>query len=384
MAPTKSSAVDDGPLTSSVLVNLKTPVNTKDLCDHYSAKLTYQFSKIKKKIRALGYQQSLKINKPSPAQKTQIEREYFKETIEWLSTKTSKTCEASSTFRVQIKNMNEGVSKENQAFSTLTVQDFEVGGTLGHGRFGHVYLARHISSNYVCALKRIAKSQCMKDDDEKFIRRELETHQNLVHRNILKLLSWFHDDRDIYLVLEYAPGGSLYSKLKKQPKGRFDEPTAAQYIAQMAEALRYMHSKSIMHRDIKPENILLGLYNEIKLADFGYSVHSSSGTRSTLCGTLDYLSPEMAIMMLKPGQSKEFYTKAVDQWSLGILMYELLVGKPPFEMRSSAATKKRIAAFKGKGLKFPGHVSKHAEELIIEVRLLSLSVRIRIAACRLT
>ena len=169
------------------------------------------------------------------------------------------------------------------------------------------------------------------------------------------------------MVLEYAAGGSLYSKLNKQPKGRFAERTTAQYIAQMAEALRYMHGKNILHRDIKPENILLGFHNEIKLADFGYSVHSESGFRSTVCGTLDYLSPEVAIMLLKPGKTQEYYTKAIDQWSLGVLTYELLVGKPPFEMKSAKATQKKIANFKGKGLKFPGHVSKDAEQLIREV-----------------
>lgn len=99
----------------------------------------------------------------------------------------------------------------------------------------------------------------------------------------------------------------------------------------MAMALRYMHSKNIIHRDIKSENILVGLHSEIRLADFGYRVHSESGLRSTVCGTLDYLSPEVALMMLKPGKSEEYYTKAIDQWSLGVLMYELLVGRPLFE-----------------------------------------------------
>jgi aurora kinase len=135
----------------------------------------------------------------------------------------------------------------------------------------------------------------------------------------------------------------------------------------MAEALRHMHSKNIIHRDIKPENILLGLHHEIKLADFGYSVHSESGFRSTVCGTLDYLSPEVATMLLKPGKSKSFYTMAIDQWSLGVLTYELLVGKPPFEMKTMEKTQKKIAGFKGKGIKFPAYVSKEAEGLIQEL-----------------
>jgi len=258
-------------------------------------------------------------------------------------------------------------SASSEPHPSLTARDFEVCATLGHGKFGRVYLARHLATNYICALKIISKAQASTQEEEKLIRRELEIHQNLSHKNILKLLSWFHDETSIYLVLEFAPGGSLYSRLKKQPKSRFTEQQTAVYMVQIVSALRYMHSKKIMHRDIKPENILLGLYSEIKLADFGYSVHSESGHRSSVCGTLDYLSPEVAVMMLKPGMSVGWYTKAIDQWSLGILMYELLVGRPPFEMRNTKSTQRKIANFKGKEIKFPGHISQGAEELMREV-----------------
>lgn len=106
---------------------------------------------------------------------------------------------------------------------TLTAHDLKLGRALGRGKFGRVYLARHLTTNYICALKIISKAQCASTFEEKLIRRELEIHQNLAHKNILKLLSWLHDDTSINLVLEYAADGSLYSRLKKQPKGRFDE-----------------------------------------------------------------------------------------------------------------------------------------------------------------
>ncbi|RMZ66179.1 serine threonine- kinase ark1 [Pyrenophora seminiperda CCB06] len=243
-----------------------------------------------------------------------------------------------------------------QHYPPLTAHDFEVGGTLGRGKFGRVFLARHMATNYVCALKIISKAQASTGAEERLIRRELEIHKNLAHKNILKLLAWFHDEKSVYLVLEYAPNGNLFSKLNKQPKSRFTEEQTAIYMTQIASALRYMHSKNIMHRDIKPENILLGLHSEIKLADFGYSVHSESGHRSTVCGTLDYLSPEVAVMLLKPGMSDGWYTKAIDQWSLGVLMYELLVGRAPFEMPDTKSTQRRIANYQGKGLKIPGHL----------------------------
>ncbi|KAF2692173.1 kinase-like protein [Lentithecium fluviatile CBS 122367] len=229
-----------------------------------------------------------------------------------------------------------------------------------------VNLARHRATHYICALKIVSKSLCASTEEEKLIRRELEVHQIMRHANILRFYSWFHNKTSIYLILEYEPSSDLYSKLKKQPNGRFKEHDAARYVTQLAEALRYMHKKHVIHRDIKPENILLGFRNEIKLADFGWSVHSESGFRSTVCGTLDYLSPEVAVMMLKPGQTNRWYTNAIDLWSLGVLTYEMLAGKPPFETKSIKATEKKIANFKGK-IKFPKHVSKGAEEFILQL-----------------
>lgn len=126
----------------------------------------------------------------------------------------------------------------------------------------------------------------------------------------------------------------------------------------MASALLYLHKKHVIHRDIKPENILLGLDDEIKLSDFGWSVHAPSSRRTTLCGTLDYLPPEMV-------ENKD-HNEKVDLWSLGVLCYEFLVGSPPFEdLNGHAATYKRIARV---DLNVPGHVSTDAKDLIQKVR----------------
>jgi aurora kinase len=114
-----------------------------------------------------------------------------------------------------------------------------------------------------------------------------------------------------------------------------------------------------MHRDIKPENILVGLYGELKLADFGYSVHSPSNRRETLCGTLDYLPPEML------ASSKADYSRAVDQWTLGVLTYEFLTGEAPFE-DSPLSTKRRIVTGDMKPL--PASVSPEAKDFVHSVR----------------
>ena len=124
----------------------------------------------------------------------------------------------------------------------------------------------------------------------------------------------------------------------------------------MADALNYCHSKKVIHRDIKPENLLLGIFGELKIADFGWSVHAPSSRRTTICGTLDYLPPEM--IEDKPHDEK------VDLWSLGVLCYELLVGKPPFETATHDGTYHKICRVE---YKCPVYVSVDAADLISKV-----------------
>nr|POE87922.1 serine/threonine-protein kinase ark1 [Quercus suber] len=243
---------------------------------------------------------------------------------------------------------------------------FEIGKPLGKGKFGRVYLARERSTNFICALKVLHKSELQQGKVEKQVRREIEIQSNLAHPNILRLYGHFHDTKRIFLILEFAGKGELYKHLRKAQK--FPEWQAAQYIAQMASALKYLHKKHVMHRDIKPENILVGLHGEIKISDFGWSVHAPNNRRNTMCGTLDYLPPEM----VKPGREENWYTEKVDLWSLGVLTYEFLVGEAPFE-DTPVMTQRRIA--RGE-MTIPGFVSAEARDLI--KRLLQLDPEKRI------
>ena len=170
------------------------------------------------------------------------------------------------------------------------------------------------------------------------------------------MFGWFHDENRIYIVLEFACYGELYKRLKKV--GRFDERTAATYMYQIADALIYLHSKQVIHRDIKPENLLLGAFGEVKIADFGWSVHAPSLRRQTLCGTLDYLPPEMV--------ENKRHDEKVDHWCIGVLCYELLVGRPPFESQTNSDTYKKIVSCY---IKFPEYVSPGARDLIYRVNL---------------
>ncbi|XP_013845504.2 aurora kinase B isoform X2 [Sus scrofa] len=238
-------------------------------------------------------------------------------------------------------------------FSTrsFTIDDFEIGRPLGKGKFGNVYLAREKKSHFIVALKVLFKSQIEKEGVEHQLRREIEIQAHLQHPNILRLYNYFYDRRRIYLILEYAPRGELYKELQKCRT--FDEQRTATIMEELADALIYCHGKKVIHRDIKPENLLLGLQGELKIADFGWSVHAPSLRRKTMCGTLDYLPPEMI-----EGRT---HNEKVDLWCIGVLCYELLVGNPPFESASHNETYRRIVKV---DLKFPPSVPAGAQDLI--------------------
>ncbi|KAI3337486.1 Pkinase-domain-containing protein [Xylariaceae sp. AK1471] len=243
---------------------------------------------------------------------------------------------------------------------------FEIGRPLGKGKFGRVYLARERTSGFICALKVLHKSELSHGRVEKQVRREIEIQSNLRHPNILQLFGHFHDSKRVFLILEFAAKGELYKHLRRE--NRFPEWKASQYIAQMASALRYLHRKHVIHRDIKPENILMGIHGEIKISDFGWSVHAPNSRRATMCGTLDYLPPEM----IKPGSSDNYYNEKVDLWSLGVLTYEFLVGEAPFE-DTPVMTQRRIARA---DMTIPSFVSAEARDLIKRLLVLDPEKRI--------
>lgn len=246
-----------------------------------------------------------------------------------------------------------------------SLNDFEIGSPLGRGRFGRVYLARDKYAHSYVALKAIFKSEILKSGMEHQIIREIEIQSRLKHPNIINLYTYFSTENRIFLVLEYAAGGELYNVLKNQPLGRFSETTAAKYIYQVTDALHYCHLNKVIHRDIKPENLLLGLDGSIKVSDFGWSVHAPSLKRKTMCGTLDYLPPEMV--------KHEHYDEYVDNWCVGVLCYEFLVGKPPFESPDNNQTFKKIV---GVQYKFPSHVCLGARDLIRKLLVLKPEERL--------
>lgn len=192
---------------------------------------------------------------------------------------------------------------------------------IGKGGFGQVWKVRHKATDKIFVIKVMSKQNIIEQKMVEQINREVEIMYKLNHSHIVKLYNHFEDEDNLYLVMHYASKGQLYSLLKKQ--NRFDQRTTAQYMRELISAIAYLHSFNppIIHRDIKPENILLDENGRLKLADFGWSNYENK-KRTTYCGTPEYLAPEMI--------KKEGHDNTVDIWDLGVLMFELLTGHPPF------------------------------------------------------
>ncbi|CAO3688384.1 unnamed protein product [Umbelopsis vinacea] len=149
------------------------------------------------------------------------------------------------------------------------VDDFDVGQHIGSGKFGRAYIAMEKKSKHVVALKILQKDEIQTAQVFPFLKREIEIQGHLRHQNILRLYGYFHDDQNVYMVLEYAPNGDLYQMLRE--KKRLSERQTALYMVQITDALIYLHTLNVTHRDLKPENV--GQDGLLKLADFGWAIH---------------------------------------------------------------------------------------------------------------
>jgi serine/threonine protein kinase len=202
--------------------------------------------------------------------------------------------------------------------------DFEIGKLLGEGVSGQVYIGRDKLTKKRYAIKVITKKSLKKDDMQN-LKTEIAIQMSLDHPNILKMYGWCENATRIFLILEYAPNGNLFELWEKKEK-RFTQQETVKYATQIAEALKYCHSKGVVHRDVKLENVLLNSKNDIKICDFGSSALIEEGERlDGQYGTPVYVSPEVL---------NENYDHKTDIWSFGVLCYELLIGSNPFEIET--------------------------------------------------
>ncbi|KAL4474448.1 hypothetical protein ABPG72_007847 [Tetrahymena utriculariae] len=253
------------------------------------------------------------------------------------------------------QNFQVELYEELDPFS-YSIENFKVGKKLGHGKFADVYAAVDKHTGFRVALKQIKKDTIKEFNLYQDILNEIKVQGILSHPNIIQLYGFFIDNDSIYLIQELALGKELFTELKSTVYKKFTENLTSFYVKQVIEALIYMHSKNVVHRDLKPENIMVhnGL---LKICDFGYAaIVQKNKMRSTFCGTLDYVSPEMV-----QGKSYDF---SVDVWSVGILTYELLIGHAPFAAKSHDATFDQI--LNGE-LRFSGPISFDAGDFISKI-----------------
>uniref|UniRef100_P70336-2 Isoform 2 of Rho-associated protein kinase 2 n=1 Tax=Mus musculus TaxID=10090 RepID=P70336-2 len=243
----------------------------------------------------------------------------------------------------------------------MKAEDYDVVKVIGRGAFGEVQLVRHKASQKVYAMKLLSKFEMIKRSDSAFFWEERDIMAFANSPWVVQLFCAFQDDRYLYMVMEYMPGGDLVNLMSN-----YDVPEkwAKFYTAEVVLALDAIHSMGLIHRDVKPDNMLLDKHGHLKLADFGTCMKMDETGMvhcDTAVGTPDYISPEV----LKSQGGDGYYGRECDWWSVGVFLFEMLVGDTPFYADSLVGTYSKIMDHKN-SLCFPEdtEISKHAKNLI--------------------
>jgi serine/threonine protein kinase len=233
------------------------------------------------------------------------------------------------------------------------IENFEIIRVIGRGTYGVVQLVRHRESHRLFAMKTMNKQMLADYQQVDQTLTERNVLLQTIHPFLVGAHYTFQTDSAIFLVLDYVPGGELFGRLKAEYT--FSESRTRLYAAEILLGLGHLHSLGFVYRDLKPENILLDAQGHLKLTDFGLvkTVGGESGTTTTFCGTPEYIAPEMLRQLP--------YTKAVDWWSFGCIVYEMLVGLPPFYDENK---NKMYRAIMQNELTFPEEVGVDAQDLI--------------------
>ncbi|KAM9959051.1 hypothetical protein ACTFIR_000102 [Dictyostelium discoideum] len=236
----------------------------------------------------------------------------------------------------------------------ISVEDFDLLKVIGKGSFGKVMQVRKKDNDRIYAMKVLNKNNIIERKEVDHTRSEKNILQKLVHPFLVNLNYSFQTNDKLYFIMDYINGGELFFHLQNEEK--FDEIRVKFYCAEIVCGLEYLHNCGIIYRDLKPENILLTSDGHIVLTDFGISKEglvSDNDRTATFCGTPEYLAPEV---LLGKG-----YGKAVDWWSFGTLVYEMLSGLPPFYSQDVREMYQKIM---NEDLKFTPQFSPDARDFI--------------------
>lgn len=256
--------------------------------------------------------------------------------------------------KISVDPKSPALIKENDEFANVKLEHLTVTATLGVGGFGRVELVQLATDKRTFALKQLKKKHIVETRQQDHIMSEKRIMSEAHCQFIVRLYKTFKDKKYLYMLLEVCLGGELWTILRD--RGSFDDGTTRFYVACVIEAFSYLHSKGIVYRDLKPENLLLDEKGYCKLVDFGFAKKIGFGRKTwTFCGTPEYVAPEIIL-----NKGHDF---AADYWSLGILMYELLTGSPPFSGSDPMKTYNII--LKGIDMiEFPRKITRNAHNLI--------------------
>ena len=249
----------------------------------------------------------------------------------------------------------------------VTFNDFEPLKLLGRGSFGEVLLVRLKANQKVYAMKILSKNLLKIKRQQIHTKTERDLMVKINCPFIVNIKSAFQDIAKLYIVSEFMQGGDMFYHMHDGKIIIFNNDKTRYYIMELVLALEFLHKNNMVYRDLKPENILLDAKGHIKLTDFGLSkiLETESDKAFTICGTPQYLAPEIL--------QKKGYNKAVDWWSLGCVMYEMLTGKIPFAIKRGVKLNMKIYE---QGVKYPDHLYKNAKDLIKKLLVIDPNERL--------
>lgn len=251
-----------------------------------------------------------------------------------------------------LESLSESSSILDKA-NSLSVNDFKIKSMIGSGSTSEVFLVQRKKNLKHYAMKVITKQFIQGTMESKHVKAERSVLETLNHPFLIKFHYAFQNKSKLYLVLEYAQGGDLYNYLNKMKV--LTEEQCRFYAAEIICALEYLHKKNLVFRGLQPEDVLLDSEGHVKLSDFGLAKSNQSFT-SSFCGSPLYIAPETI-----KGEKQTF---AVDWWSLGVLIYEMLTGSPPFWSSDNKTLLKKIIQ---KQFKMSEKISEEAKDLITKL-----------------
>lgn len=249
----------------------------------------------------------------------------------------------------------------------MKIRKYGKGRLLGKGGFAKCYEFVGLETKKIYAAKIVSKSSLVKSRAKQKLISEIKIHRSLHHPTVVAFEHYFEDTENVYILLEMCQNQTLNELLKRRK--RLTEIEVQCYASQLLKGLKYLHSHRVIHRDLKLGNLFLNDKMELKIGDFGLAtkLEFEGEKKRTVCGTPNYIAPE--ILDGKTGHSYE-----VDTWSFGVILYTLLIGKPPFETQDVKTTYKRI---KMNAYSFPEtiQISEAAKNLISDILVTDPSKR---------